>query len=115
MNILKKKNQCFSSNNLTLIYNYYVDFSEFDFLRNKNDIIGLFSYQGNILLTYLWQIYEFISKRNSVFDEPKILGKIIKENLLKENKNERKKIAKNLNDLPKSQYIYIFTIYEIKE
>ena len=115
INILKKNNQCFSSKNLTLIYNYYVDFSEFDFLRNKNDIIGLFSYQGNILLTYLWQIYEFISKRNSVFDEPKILGKIIKENLLKENKNERKKIAKNLNDLPKSQYIYIFTIYEIKE
>ena len=116
MNILKKKNQCFSSNNLTLIYNYYVDFSEFDFLRNKNDIIGLFSYQGNILLTYLWQIYEFTSKNNFVFDEPKILGKIINENLLEKKKNERKKnIAKNLNDLSKSQYIYIFTIYEIKE
>ena len=47
-----------------------------------------------------------------MFDEPKILGN---ENLLKK-KNERKKnIAKNLNDLLKSQYIYIFTIYEIKE
>jgi hypothetical protein len=86
INILKKNNQCFSSKNLTLIYNYYVDFSEFDFLRNKNDIIGLFSYQGNILLTYLWQIYEFISKRNSVFDEPKILGKIVDENLLTKKK-----------------------------
>ena len=28
---------------------------------------------------------------------------------------EKKNIAKNLNDLSKSQYIYIFTIYEIKE
>ena len=116
INILKKNNQCFSSKNLTLIYNYYVDFSEFDFLRNKNDIIGLFSYQGNILLTYLWQIYEFTSKSNSVFDGPQILGKIVDENLLTKKNNIRKKnIAKNLNDLLKSQYIYIFTIYEIKE
>ena len=83
INILKKNNQCFSSKNLTLIYNYYVDFSEFDFLRNKNDIIGLFSYQGNTLLTYLWHIYEMTSNCNFVFDEPKILGKIINENLLK--------------------------------
>ncbi len=116
INILKKNNQCFSSKNLTLIYNYYVDFSEFDFLRNKNDIIGLFSYQGNILVTYLWKIYEFTSKSNSVFDGPQILGKIVDENLLTKKNNKRKKnIAKNLNDLLKSQYIYIFTIYEIKE
>ena len=50
--IFKKTNQCFSSKSIALIYNYYIDFFEYCILENINDVIGLFSYKGNILLIY---------------------------------------------------------------
>ena len=87
--ILKKTNQYFSSKEITLIYNYYIDYSEFHILEYMNDVIGLFSYEGNILLTYKCQIY--IIKSHNGFElnneKEKILGKLFNE-YLKGNKKK---------------------------
>ena len=117
INIFKTTNKFFSSKELTLIYNFYLDFSDFSKLKNMNDVIGIFSYKKNILFTYLCEIYELSSNNNFKFNNEKykIMGILFNEFLKENKKNERKKnISKNLNGLEKSEYIYVFKIYELE-
>ena len=94
-----------------------MDFSDFSKLKNMNDVIGIFSYKKNILFTYLCEIYELSSTNNFKFNNEKykIMGILFNEFLKENKKNERKKnISKNLDGLAKSQYIYVFKIYELE-
>ena len=117
INLFKTTNKFFSSKELTLIYNFYIDFSDFSKLKNMEDVIGIFSYKENILFTYLCEIYELSSNNNFKFNKEKdtIMAKLFNEFLKENKKNERKKnVSKNLDGLEKSEYIYVFKIYELE-
>jgi hypothetical protein len=113
--LIKKTNKFFSSKELTLIYNFYIDFSDFSKLKNMEDVIGIFSYKENILFTYLCEIYELSSNNNFKFNKEKdtIMAKLFNEFLKENKKKESKKISKNL-DVLKSKYIYVYKIYELE-